>query len=215
MITTLDLGNLPDLRGFRRLTQSLAALDAILMRDWQYRYYSFDARWREGEMMASMRDGCGDHWFALHCEAGAALVGLSHEMPCWRPGRPMPWVFQDLPVEFRRNFLRQPAFDTGNCTFCIWHLASEGRWRSGRAESKEGREVEDGARGLLSILDGDPRRYVKFARQYFEVDVAIEDIDAVYRHAPMKAGLARRLNREVDLDALRIDLLAIGYPDGG
>jgi hypothetical protein len=34
-------------------------------------------------MMASMRDGSGDHWFALLCSAGVALHGLAHEAPIY------------------------------------------------------------------------------------------------------------------------------------
>ena len=43
IISSRDLGGLPDLQDFRRLTRSLAMLDAILSREWEDRYYSFDA----------------------------------------------------------------------------------------------------------------------------------------------------------------------------
>lgn len=35
MISTRDLGALPDIQGFRKLTQALAMLDAILSPEWQ------------------------------------------------------------------------------------------------------------------------------------------------------------------------------------
>ena len=57
--------NLPGIEELRRLTQSLAMLDAIMTAEWEYRFYSFNCRWDTDEMMASMRDGSGDHWF-LH-----------------------------------------------------------------------------------------------------------------------------------------------------
>jgi hypothetical protein len=53
MISTRDLSKLPDIASFRRLTRALAMLDAILSPEWQYRYYSFNAHWSAGEMMAS------------------------------------------------------------------------------------------------------------------------------------------------------------------
>ena len=65
MISTRDLSAMPDLAGFRRLARSLAMLDAILSPNWDSRYYSFDSKWAEGEMMASMRNGSGDMWHAL------------------------------------------------------------------------------------------------------------------------------------------------------
>ena len=60
-----DLTLLPDIPSFRRLTRALAMLDAIMSPTWEFRYYSFNSRWWEGEMMASMRNGSGDHRFAL------------------------------------------------------------------------------------------------------------------------------------------------------
>ena len=44
-ISTRDLAGMPDIPALRRLTQSLAVLDAILSPEWENRYYSFDSRW--------------------------------------------------------------------------------------------------------------------------------------------------------------------------
>jgi hypothetical protein len=79
MISTRDLSRLPDIPLLRRLTRALSMLDAILSPEWEYRYHSFDSHWAEGETMASMRNGSGDHWFALYSAAGVALHGLAHE----------------------------------------------------------------------------------------------------------------------------------------
>jgi hypothetical protein len=42
----------------------MAMLDAILCPEWRFRWYSFNARWAEGERMGSMRNGHGDSFFA-------------------------------------------------------------------------------------------------------------------------------------------------------
>lgn len=78
-ISTRNLESLPDVVQLRRLLQSMAMLDAILMPEWQYRYYSFNAQWRQGEMMGSMRNGSGDELFALFNIHGAFLKGFAHE----------------------------------------------------------------------------------------------------------------------------------------
>src|SRR5690349_3975316 len=65
MISTRDLSRLPDVDALRRLLQNMAMLDAILSPEWEYRYYSFNSKWARGEQMGSMRDGCGDDFFAL------------------------------------------------------------------------------------------------------------------------------------------------------
>src|SRR5215218_10310749 len=59
MVTKKTLAAIPDIPSLKKLSQSLAMLDAIMSPEWDYRYYSFDSKWAAGEMMASMRNGCG------------------------------------------------------------------------------------------------------------------------------------------------------------
>src|ERR1700722_13099293 len=75
---------LPEVGGLRRLSQSLAMLDAILCPEWQYRYHSFNANWAAGEEMASMRNGCGDDYFIVFSGADAIIKGFAHESEAWR-----------------------------------------------------------------------------------------------------------------------------------
>jgi hypothetical protein len=166
-------------------------------------------------MMASMRDGSGDHWFALLCSAGVALHGLAHEAPIFRPGIPWPGIFESLPAEFHENFLRQPAFETEHSTFCIWRRSIDAQWSCGPIEFPPLVHDPDGSEDLLSILDGQSQRYVEFARDYYQVDIAPGDVGAVYRHDPLTNALVRRLNPGVDLESLADDLNEIGYPEIG
>jgi hypothetical protein len=209
MISTHDLSRLPDLQAFRKLTRALAMLDAIISPEWQYRYYSFNSRWA---MMASMRNGSGDHWFALLCSGGVALHGLAHEAPIFRPGAPWPGIFEGLPAEFDENFLHEPAFETKNSTFCIWRRSTDYRWCCGPVELPSAHDP-DGSEALLSILAGEVQHYVEFAREYYEVDIERADIAAVYRHDPLTSALVRRLNPRVDLESLAGDMNEIGYPE--
>src|SRR5579872_961684 len=126
MISTRNLVPLPDIPILRRLTQSLAMLDAILSPEWESRYYSFNSRWAEAEMMASMRDGCGDDWFLLFCQAGAALKGFAHESPM-AEGPTWAGVLSEVPAVFSR-FLTEPAFTMEDTTFCIWRTPSDDQW---------------------------------------------------------------------------------------
>jgi hypothetical protein len=212
MISTRNLTQLPDLAGFRKLTRALAMLDAIMSPEWEYRYYSFNSHWADDEMMASMRNGVGDHWFALLCPAGAALHGLAHEAPVFRRGEPWPGIFDNLPTEFHQNLLREPAFTTEDSTFCIWRRVDDVRWNRGPAEFPPVRDP-DGSEALLSILAGQPEQYVEFARDYYEVEILAADVAAVYRHEPLTKALVQRLNPSADLDALAEDVDEIGYPD--
>lgn len=212
MISTRDLSALPDVRGFRRLTRSLAMLDAIMSPEWEFRYYSFDSRWAPSEMMASMRNGHGDHWFALIGPAGIALHGLAHEAPTFRPGAPQPGIFNALPREFQKSFLNEPAFDTANSTFCIWRRTDDNRWWTGAVEPSPV-EDPDGSAELLSMLAGDPRQYVDWAADYYERTLNVLDVSAVYRHSPLTPALAKRLNPAIDFEELGGDIDEIGYPE--
>jgi hypothetical protein len=186
-------------------------LDAILEPEWQYRYYSFNSKWAPGEMMASMRNGQGDHWFALFTPAGVALHGLAHEAPNYRYGAPWPGIFETLPEEFHANFLHEPAFDTANTTFCIWRRETDSRWLHGPVQLPPGHDP-DGSAELLSILAGNPQQYVDFARG-FEREIAAADVAVVYRNEPITGELVRRLNPDVGLESLARDIDEIGYPE--
>ena len=192
----------------RRVTQALATLDAILSPSWEDRHYSFDAAWSDGEMMASMRDGSGDRWFALFSADGVAMHGLAHEAESYVPGRPKPWVFAGLPASFRSSFLDEPAFDTGHSTWCAW-CVGDGPWQSGRPTD---RPVDDGMERHLAILIGGPPAYVAFASDYHEIDLALADVQAVFDHEPITPELAGRLNADYDDETLAEDLESIGYP---
>jgi hypothetical protein len=161
--------------------------------------------------MASMRNGSGDHWFAIFCQAGAALHGLAHEAPAFRPGTPWPGIFERLPAEFRANLLEEPAFTTSDSTFCLWRLSNEERWTCGPVELPPG-EDPDGSAELLGILAGRPEQYVEFAADYYERDLDLGDVEAIYRHQPLSDALVRRLNPDLDMASLGNDIAEIGYP---
>lgn len=210
-LSTKNLKDLPDIPVLKRLVQSLAMLDAILSPEWEYRYYSFNQAWSDGEAMGSMRNGSGDHWFAIFCAAGAAIHGLAHEAPVFSPGNPQPAIFDRLPAAFHANLLHEPAFTTQDSTFCIWRLRDDAGWSCGQVELPAG-EDPDGSAELLGVLAGRPEQYVDFARDYYECEVDVDDVAAIYRHEPLSAELVRRLNPAVDLASLADDIAEIGYP---
>ena len=67
--------------------QSLAMLDAILSPEWEYRHFSFNSRWAPFEQMGSMRNGQGDHYFALFSAVGCWPPDNHHDPPIMRRRR--------------------------------------------------------------------------------------------------------------------------------
>jgi hypothetical protein len=218
-ISTRDLSGLPDVDGLKRLLQSMAMLDAILSPEWEYRYYSFNAKWSRGEQMGSMRDGCGNDFFALFNQHGCFLKGFHHVawMTPYRadPKAVWPGVLDGVPKEFDRG-LNQPAFSMEDTTFCIWRRYRDKKWHRGDITFPKAKDP-DGSRGLLSALDGNPRTYLKWAHDYFDLADAegrlyIEHVRHVYDHKPLTAALVEEINPDLTLADLAKDIAEIGYP---
>ena len=46
MISTKKLQNLPNKEKLQKICKSISVLDAIISQDWEYRYYSYNQKWR-------------------------------------------------------------------------------------------------------------------------------------------------------------------------
>ncbi len=215
MISTRDLSNLPDIDALHRLMQSLAVLGAILSPDWEYRYFSFNSKWSMGEQMGSMRNGSGDDLFAHFTRAGCFVKGFAHEAamtPYRDDGTKGVWpgILDSVPKEFAKS-LREPAFMMGDTTFCFWRLDGDPAWSCGDIKYPKGNDP-DGSRRFLRYYDGKPATYRKQAAEYFDKEVPLAVVRAVYAHVPLTSELVKELNPEIKLSDLMADLEEIGYP---
>src|SRR5712691_5469458 len=165
MTSTRDLSTFPTIETLRRLSQSLAMLDAIIMREWDYGYYSFNSKWAEGEQMASMRNGQGEAWFCGFGLPGAFLKGFDHEskMSPWNMETPKVWpgVLDNIPEDFK-PFATEPAFSMNDTTFCTWRGVRDAQWNTEKFSYPEG-DDPDGSAWMLAVLDGNPDAYKAWA----------------------------------------------------
>lgn len=214
MVLEARLKSLPDIEGLRKLTRSLAMLDAIMSPEWEYRYYSFNSKWGESEMMASMRNGSGDEYFILFDSHGAIMKGFDHEseMSPWSTEGEKVWpgIFDGVPNEFQ-TFLAEPAFSIFETTFCIWRRYVDKAWQVGPINYPYA-DDPDGSEYLLSILDARPLVYKEFAESYYEKKLDIDAIEIIYRHEVLTTQLISRLNGELTLESLTADIEEIEYP---
>ncbi|WP_394828108.1 hypothetical protein [Pendulispora albinea] len=237
MISTRRLEALPDIPDLIRITKGLATLDAILCAERQYRYYSFNRRWNPSdpaEMMASMRDGCGDEFFILFSPAGAAIKGFAHESFMSPHGNDLftpveqhgwllyPGMLANFPDRLR-PFLAEPAFVLSDASFVVWRRTGDSAWRIGDMAWPSAEQLDayygssgyrdaDGSEELLSPLAGRPEDYVAWASEYFEVSISVADAAHVLALRPLDHALLLRLGSERSLAELRDDLDEIGYP---
>ena len=161
-----------------------------------------------------MRNGEGDHFFALFNDSGCFLKGFDHESPMspWRPNNNGLWggLLDDVPECFS-ECLTEPAFDMQNTTFCTWREYADERWNIANIAFPED-DDPDGSEYLLSNLDGKPVCYSNWAQDYFEVDIDREMVAEILNGTALTQPLVDRLNPDQSLALLRDDLNSIGWP---
>jgi hypothetical protein len=193
-ISTKNLSKLPDIESLKRLCKSLATLDAIICREWESRYYSYNKNWdiAKGEEYFEMRDGSGDEFQILFCKDGCVINGQAHEseMCNWTEIEVKPssskakisnlfgktetkivqtiWkgILDNLPPEFHEFIFGEPIKSKGT-TFCIWRLNADTKWNIGNIEFPKD-EYGDGSEDLIYILDNAPQTYREWALEYYE-----------------------------------------------
>ena len=203
---TGNLSSFPIPSELKQIMQSKAALDAIISPEWEYRYYSFNSVWGDGEMMGSIRNGSGDDLFVLFSASGAFVKGFNHEQ--WEEFA-TDEAYREVPSCFA-NAVSESAFSPEHVTFCCWYAEDREIWEEAAIPPFDCEE--NGSAWMLSEIGGDAVRYVEFAKEYYEIDIDEMAVQSVYSHLPMTIELAKLLNAEVDYLALMRDLAEIGYP---
>ena len=206
MLSTQNYAALPPAADLQRLCQALAVLDAINSPDWEYRYYSYNPAWSDGEELLEMRDGEGDQLLVLFRPEGCVLNGYLHEYD--QPDKAQ--LTRGLPAAFDDFMFGEPVSSIGT-TFCLWYTPAHG-WQTGVVENED-----DGSEELLYIFDNQPATYAEWATDYYLDETARkpitpEAVAPVYRHEPLTKAMVLALNEELeDWTMLAADLQEIGY----
>jgi hypothetical protein len=211
-LSTATPERFPDIETLRRLTKSIAMLDAIVSPEWEYRYYSYNSRWGEGEEMASMRDACGNDWFLLFNRHGAALNGFAHEYPLAGDVSFSARIQETVPQAFA-SFLHEPAFSMETASFCMWRRRTDKIWSVVLPASGRVSPEDDGSAELLGILDGKPETYRVQAIERYEREISHSAVQAIYKHQALTNELVATLNTERVLSDIKKDAVEIGYPE--
>jgi hypothetical protein len=210
-LSTATPEELPGIQDLRRLTQSIAMLDAIISPEWEYRYYSYNSKWGPEEQMASMRDGCGDNWFILFDRNGAALIGFAHEYPLAKDSSFAKRIQETVPAVYA-SFLTEPAFRMGAASFCMWRRTDDLAWNVVIPATGPVSPEEDGSAELIRIFDGQPLSYQIWAENYYERAISLPSVQAIYEHQPLTERLVANLNPELSLSQIMTEAVEIGYP---
>lgn len=68
---------------------------------------------------------------------------------------------------------------------------------------------------ILGLLAHKEKAYVTWAEDYYEIEVDIESVAAIFEHQPLTTALIAQLNPDCCLTTLKDDLNEIGYPFEG
>ena len=239
-ISTKNLEGIPEIQTLKNLCKSISALEAIICRDWELRYYSYQNNWDEelGEEYFEMRNGQGDQFSILFSKFGAIINGFAHEseMANWEEivieqkgflkkmfGKKETemkqniWkgVIENIPDEFKHFIFGEPIKSIGT-TFCIWRKNDETKWNIGEIDFPKDKYA-DGSSDLLYILDNNPATYRKWALEYYDEHfedrkLKIETVKHFYDSQKITKKIVLELNPEIeDFEELKNELREIGY----
>lgn len=174
----------------------LALLDAIIEPEWEYRYYSFNSKWADGEEMSSLRDSCGGEWFILFFDD---KIGFKCTSPEDGLAPNFVELKDSLPKEYS-GFISEPAFsmDSGSC---IWYL-DENEW------VKLGININD-LPDPDSIQNMTANGYCQFAEEIYEQELDSDIIESIF-NGNFTLDMATKINPKVNLDNLKSELIEIG-----
>ena len=207
---------LPEPATLRRRARHLAVLDAVMSPDWEFRWFSFDAAWGDGEQLASMRNGSGDEWSVTFTSAGTYVRGFDHESAlspfAQEPQGLAPGLLDGLP-EVLRPAAEEPAFtmaDLPLVTVALWRLAGDRFWAFGAPPARS--DGDDGGTWLFEQLDGRAETYRAFAAEYYEQDLDVRAIGRVFDGEPLTGELVSAINPGTDLADIADEVAAMGHP---
>ena len=189
-----DLGLISDVE---KHCKALALADAILMPEWEYRYFSFNSNWDgcKQEMMASMRDGSGGEYFIHFTSEGVAGKVFYKEL--------LPDPSNELllvPDKFAA-FKVEPAFSLDKASFFFWKEKDESSWKASPSNLRE--------YPLLGFLLGGVDRYHCWAESYYERKIDLTVLKEVFSTLSITADQLSTLNPDIELGDLDEDLQEI------
>ncbi|NTV78935.1 MAG: hypothetical protein HGA25_07355 [Clostridiales bacterium] len=193
------LNKLPDVKECKNKLKQLAAFDAVFSPEWENRYYSYDSLWYEGEEMASMRNGRGEHYFILFTDEKILMKGLERQSKCLSMkdfGKDM-----NLP-EILYQFMEQVAFLPDETSFCIWKFG-QGAWNSIT-------KITENELKILGVLLISPEQYVQWVEDYYEITLSVEEVAALFQENVLHKKTCLQWNPHLDWDAFQKEAKEIG-----
>jgi hypothetical protein len=191
------ISELPAITEVIKRSQGLALLDAIIMPEWQNRYFSFNCNWDQArnEMMASMRDGSGNEYFLHFSKTGVAGKVL-YEKKLENASS----LLLEVPECFS-SFKNESAFTLESVTFFLWRRPEDNDWVALPHNLK--------SYALLGFLIGGSSYYHNWAENYYGKKINLDVLNEVFCSLTINSDLLKILNPEITIEELGDDVLEI------
>ena len=205
-----DINLLPTPTQVRKISQSLAMLDAIIMPKWDSRYFSFDRHWDSDneEMLASMKSGEGDEYYILFDNRRVVGKVYSSILPKISSNELLKIETEisesdDIIYYIIEAFMEEEAFEIDDTSFLFWRGRTDKSWEC-RGETSN--------LHYLKFLTGDATFYKEWAEEYYEKSIDLDVVKKIMKHSPLKSSMVEALNRDITMTDLAKDIEEIGYP---
>ncbi|KQO17851.1 hypothetical protein [Paenibacillus sp. Leaf72] len=206
-----DMPKLPAPERLEKQMRILAALDLMMCEEEWLRVHRYDSSWSDDETMGSLNNGAGDVVFVVFAPEGAIIKGFDHESPYSPHAQEeygtWPGIYDEVP-EALLHRIQDVAFTYEDVTFCIWWENGNSAWHISEYEQPGG--WEDGADFLLGYLCDSPESYQEWAQGYFEEELDLAAVRAVFEGAEITKELIASLNPERDAEEALEELEALG-----
>jgi hypothetical protein len=204
MISTKNPNLLPNIYSLQDICKAISVLDAIICPEWEFRYYSYNAKWDVGEHCFQMRNGSGDEMHILFLENGCVINGFAHEFE----SKDKIKLTANLDSIFDEFMFGEPVNSIGT-TFCIWTTyINKEQWQTGILDN-----FDDNSGQMLAIFDANPKTYHNWANEHFEINIPFEIVTKIYNGEAITKDIVLSINKEMsDWKRLKKDLNEIEYP---
>lgn len=193
-----DVSFIPNLDDVYKTCQSLAAIEAILMQEWEYRYFSFNDSWDTNQSMASMRDGSGSHYYMLFDQQLKSCIGKLYVKSL--NAMNLSGVKELVAL---KDFMQEPAFENDIATIYFYKTSDNSTWQSIPSLNNI---------PFLGFLTNNEKAYIPWAESYYEVEINTLPVIQIFNYQPITTTIINQLNHDCCISTLKDDLNEIGYP---
>lgn len=212
-VTVRTLAKMPHPVSLQRTFQANSMAEAMTCENEFVRYFRFRTDWTSGAMLGMVDNGSGEYLRAAFTGPEAILRGFDRASPIAEDSTGA--IDEEIlasgsrvPVALQRIYVHEDFRYLGS-TYCLWYEL-DGTWNSATAMSASP-EVVGFPLVFLDLLIGGPSLFVRWLREYYELDFDVSIMTSLMNGVPLSSLPASAVTCNVR-DRLNREARLIGYP---